>query len=168
MGNHRVYITLNNNNLFSEFYCVPCHVQGIQDHIFFKQHCLRRIEILWLTVTQGATAEANHPTPHIPYGKDDTISKVIIDPATFTALPTIPPLAPRSRPHRFRCLPLLYTPALTSQAAAHQFMFVIAMVKQVTRQPVSVIGRITKAKSNHRLARNAATLQVSTSFRRLL
>src|SRR5258706_3977768 len=132
MGNHRVHITLDDNHLLLKLDCVPCQVQGIKHRIFFKEQCLRRIEILWLIVTHSTTTKTNHMSPRIPDRKNDTMPKVIIDPATFTAAT----LSLVSRFHLilgitgFRSthrLPCTRIATCACQPTAHQFPFAIAL-----------------------------------------
>src|SRR5258706_3369014 len=98
MGNHRVHVTLDDNHLLLKLDCVPCQVQGIEYRIFFKEQCLRRIEILRLNVTHSTTTKADYPTTHIPDRQNDTMPEVIIDPSTFTA----GALSLPAHPHRIR------------------------------------------------------------------
>src|SRR5579875_335381 len=86
MGDHCIDITLDDNHLLLKLDGFPCHIQSIQNRIFFKEHRLGRIEILWRLVTQGTTTKADHSPPYITDWKDDTIAKVIID---STTLPTL-------------------------------------------------------------------------------
>src|SRR5947207_5725514 len=83
MSYNRIHVSFNNNNLFCEFYCVPCHIQCIQDIIFFKQKSLRRVQVFWMIIAKRTSSKSYHPSSNIPYRKNYAIPKVIIDPATL-------------------------------------------------------------------------------------
>src|SRR5947209_20371995 len=102
MGDHRVHVTLNNNDLLRQFYSISRPVQGVQHVVFFKQQRLRRIEIFGLAISHCTPPKANHPAPYISDREDDAVAKVVIypariAPALFTR-PISPPLPPTPSP----------------------------------------------------------------------
>ncbi len=136
MSNHRIYIAFDNDHLLRQLDGVPGHVQGIEHSVFFKEQCLRRIEILWLAIPQCATAKTNYTSPYIPDGKNDAMPKVIIDPTTFTPvsqtlairLPLTPGFLRLPSTHR---LPRTRIAPVACQPTTHQFLLAIAQAQQV-------------------------------------
>src|SRR5437763_5175364 len=91
VGDNRVYISLDDNNLLCLLDSVSSHIQGIQDAILLKQQRLRRIQVLWLSITKGTSTETDDSTAHIPDGKDQAMPEVIIQSAATISYPLVPP-----------------------------------------------------------------------------
>src|SRR6266516_2093573 len=90
MRNDRIDIPFDDHHLLCLFDGISCHVQGIKDAILLKQKCLRRVQVLWLSITKCTSTETDYSTPRIPDGKDQSVPEVIINSTAtscFTAIP---------------------------------------------------------------------------------
>ena len=165
MGDHRVHVTLNNNDLLRQFYSISRPVQGVQHVVFFKQQRLRRIEIFGLAISHCTPPKANHPAPYISDREDDAVAKVVIYPARiasalFTRLIS-PPIPHTPAPLEYSSPPHI---TFSRQPSAHHFTFSIATSQKVVAQTIPLVRRVTQAESDHRFGCDAATLQVRASI----
>ena len=151
MGDHRVHVTLNNNDLLRQFYSISRPVQSIQHVVFFKQQRLRRIEILGLAISHCTPPKANHPAPYISDREDDAVAKVVIYPARIALAlftrPICPPIPHAPATLEYSCRPPHVT--FSRQPSAYNFTFSIATSQKVAAQTIPLVRRVTQTESDH-------------------